>query len=87
MYDVSFDWFLTGPHFPNVFGNDIIITSLLSHGFQICKFCVIWDRLSACKVSMLNVVWVKLYKGTEKHNDEVIMTYFHIVGTQILHIW
>ena len=35
-----FDWFLAGPRFPIVFGNDIIMTSFLSHGFQIHVFCV-----------------------------------------------
>ena len=38
-----------------------------SHGFHVCLCCVIYNRLSAWKVSMLWVVWVKFYRGIWKN--------------------
>ena len=52
--------------FSIVYDNDIIMTSFLSHGFQICIFCGTLNRLSACNVSMLYVVLGKFYRQIEK---------------------
>ena len=42
------------------------------------------DGLSACKVSMLQVAFGKFYKQFKKHNDDVIMTSFHVLGFENL---
>ena len=69
------------PLFSIVFGNGIVMKSFLSHGFQICIFCGILNCLSACKVPMLQVVFGKFYRQIKKkHNYDVIMTSFSVVG-------
>ena len=48
----------------------IVRTSLLchflSHGFQICIFCGIYQRLSACIVSVVLIVRVNFYREITK---------------------
>ena len=66
------------PLFSIVFVNDIIMASF--HDFQICIFCRTLDELSACKVSMLQIVFGRFIDKLRKHNSDVIMTSFHVLG-------
>ena len=69
--NIYFVWFLLGPNFPIVFdclGNDIIMTSfLITRHFQVCIFCRTLDGLSACKISMVQVVFGKFYRQSKKN--------------------
>ena len=65
------------PLYSIVFGNDIIIKSFLSHDFQICKCCRTLDGLSAIPAGCF---WQVLKTNLKKHNDDVIMTSFYVVG-------
>ena len=69
--DIYFVWFRQDPHFPTVFHCFLVMTSLwchfLSHGFQICIFCGTLDRLSACKISTLQIVFRKFHRQIKKN--------------------
>ena len=52
-----------------------------SRDFQICIFCRTLNGLSACKVSMLQVVFGTFYRQIDKRqNDGIIMTSFQAFG-------
>ena len=76
-----FDWFLGRPHFSIVFGNDVIMTSFLVTCFSNLHIFVEFTKgYHPAKFQCCRFSGVKFYKGITKHNDDVIMTSFHILG-------
>ena len=74
----------------SIFPLYVVMASLrghfLSHGFQICIFCGTYNRLTTCEVQCCRLSGSSFTEGIEKHNDDVIMTSFHISEIRNLHI-
>ena len=77
----GFAEFRISPIFSIVFGNDFIMTSFLVTWFtNLHSLRNIEWTINMPSFNSVGCLWQVLQTDSEKHNDDVIMTSFHVVG-------
>ena len=67
-------------HFSIVLGNDVIMMSFLSHGSKFAYFVELRRSYQLTKFQFCRLSLASFIDKFRKHNDDVIMTSFYVVG-------